>query len=172
MSAKNWATCYRWDPPNHFPGCEANACSAFPRVHSPSLLPTKALEEMHRYHFHGFWHRNMTAYIKKFPERLNKSEVLAPYRPVESAHQVASSRGNEAEGKNARPETKNGSLYSRSAGICRLVDAPALRTVLPPSVSSLSKDQLTYFNNVAFCWSSVIELAPGFKSTFKSHTQG
>lgn len=58
-------------------------------------------------------------------------------------------------------------LTVRSAGNCRLVDSPALRTVLPPSVSLK-----THFNNVAFCWSSVMELTPGFKSTFKSHMQG
>ena len=48
---------------------------------------------MQQYHFHGFWHRNMSAYVKKFPERLNKSEVLAPYRHKQSPREAAASHG-------------------------------------------------------------------------------
>ena len=42
----------------------------------------EALHEMHTFHYKGFLHPNMAWYVKKFPERLAKSPVLAGYRQV------------------------------------------------------------------------------------------
>ena len=113
-------------------GDRAGVFLAAYRIVFDGWTPEQALEEMHQYHFHGFWHRNMTAYVKKFPERLNKSEALAPYRHMQSARAVATARGDEIQAANpsARETGTNNpialDLTVRSAGICRLVDSPAL----------------------------------------------
>jgi hypothetical protein len=39
-----------------------------------------AVHEMRAFHYKEFLHPNMKWYVRKFPERLAKSPVLAPYR--------------------------------------------------------------------------------------------
>jgi tyrosine-protein phosphatase SIW14 len=75
-------------------GDRAGVFLAAYRIAFDGWTPEQALEEMHQYHFHGFWHRNMTAYVKKFPARLNKSEVLAPYSHIQSAREAVTSLDN------------------------------------------------------------------------------
>jgi hypothetical protein len=48
-------------------------------------LRGEALAETYAFHFKGFWHPAMKEYIRKFPERLAASPVLAPYRAGEQA---------------------------------------------------------------------------------------
>jgi tyrosine-protein phosphatase SIW14 len=85
-------------------GDRAGVFLAAYRIAFDGWTPEQALDEMHQYHFHGFWHRNMSAYVKKFPERLNKSEVLAPYRHAESTHRVSTSRASEAVARSPAPQ--------------------------------------------------------------------
>ena len=42
--------------------------------------PEQALAEMYAFHFKGFWHPAMKAYIRDFPARLNRSPALAAFR--------------------------------------------------------------------------------------------
>jgi tyrosine-protein phosphatase SIW14 len=40
----------------------------------------EAMKEMHFFGFNGFWHPSMKSYIRAFPERLNSSPLLEPFR--------------------------------------------------------------------------------------------
>jgi hypothetical protein len=40
----------------------------------------QAIQEMRAFHYEQFWHPNMKAYIKHFPERLANSPELASFR--------------------------------------------------------------------------------------------
>jgi hypothetical protein len=51
------------------------------RIAFEGWTPDQALHEMHMFHFHGLWHPAMTAYIKKFPDHLATSQMLAQFRP-------------------------------------------------------------------------------------------
>jgi protein tyrosine/serine phosphatase len=42
----------------------------------------EAVHEMRAFHYKEFMHPNMKWYVRKFPERLAKSPVLAPYREM------------------------------------------------------------------------------------------
>jgi protein tyrosine/serine phosphatase len=42
--------------------------------------PERALAEMYYFHFKGFWHPAMKAYVRGFPGRLAQSSALAPFR--------------------------------------------------------------------------------------------
>jgi tyrosine-protein phosphatase SIW14 len=42
--------------------------------------PEQALAEMYAFHFKGFWHPAMKAYIRDFPARLARSPALAAFR--------------------------------------------------------------------------------------------
>jgi protein tyrosine/serine phosphatase len=50
------------------------------RIAFEGWTPEAAIREMREYHFQGFWHPNMKAYIRNFPERLARSPSLAPFR--------------------------------------------------------------------------------------------
>ena len=41
--------------------------------------PDQAIAEMYAFHFKGFWHPAMKAYIRDFPARLTRSPALAPF---------------------------------------------------------------------------------------------
>ena len=58
--------------------------------------PEQALEEMHEFHFHGFWHPAMTKYVQEFPAHLASSPALAAFRHTAAA-------GNSARIHEARP---------------------------------------------------------------------
>ena len=55
------------------------------RIAFEAWTPEQALREMHAYHFKGFWHPAMTAYVRGFPDRLQHSPVLAPFQKIEPA---------------------------------------------------------------------------------------
>ena len=50
------------------------------RVGFDGWTPEQALREMRAFHFKGFWHPAMKAYIRDFPRRLAHSPSLAPFR--------------------------------------------------------------------------------------------
>lgn len=50
------------------------------RIAFEGWTPAQALQEMHMFHFHGFWHPAITAYIERFPEHLATSHALARFR--------------------------------------------------------------------------------------------
>ena len=50
------------------------------RIAFQEWTPELALEEMRAFHFKGFLHPAMKAYIRGFPDRLAHSPVLAPFR--------------------------------------------------------------------------------------------
>src|SRR5262249_28263698 len=50
------------------------------RIAFDGWTPEQALDEMYAFHFKGFWHPAMKAYIRDFPARLQRSEVLASFR--------------------------------------------------------------------------------------------
>jgi tyrosine-protein phosphatase SIW14 len=52
------------------------------RIAFEDWTPDQALAEMHDFHFKGFWHPAMTAYVRDFPARLARSAELAPFRKV------------------------------------------------------------------------------------------
>lgn len=55
-------------------------------------MPEQALAETHEFRFHGFWHPAMARYVRDFPERMKRSDVLARYRrPGSAARKVAPS---------------------------------------------------------------------------------
>jgi protein-tyrosine phosphatase len=58
--------------------------------------PAQALQEMHQFHFHGFWHPAMTKYVQEFPRRLASSPALAAFRHAATA-------GDSAQTHDARP---------------------------------------------------------------------
>ncbi|HUN64370.1 MAG TPA: protein tyrosine phosphatase family protein [Candidatus Sulfotelmatobacter sp.] len=58
--------------------------------------PEQALQEMHEFHFHGFWHPAMAKYVQEFPERLASSPALAVFRH-------AATVANSAQTDEARP---------------------------------------------------------------------
>jgi len=53
------------------------------RIAFEGWTPEQALREMYSFHFKGFWHPAMKAYIRGFPERLEHSPALAPFRKME-----------------------------------------------------------------------------------------
>lgn len=61
-------------------GDRAGVFLAAYRIAFERWTPDQALQEMHMFHFHGFWHPVMTAYIKSFPDHLATSRKLAPFR--------------------------------------------------------------------------------------------
>jgi tyrosine-protein phosphatase SIW14 len=61
-------------------GDRAGVFLAAYRIAFEGWTPDQALLEMHKFHFHGFWHPVMTAYIKEFPDHLATSRALAPFR--------------------------------------------------------------------------------------------
>ena len=42
----------------------------------------EAMKEMYFFGFNGYWHPSMKTYIRAFPERLNSSPALAPFRTL------------------------------------------------------------------------------------------
>jgi tyrosine-protein phosphatase SIW14 len=50
------------------------------RIAFDGWTPEQALQEMRSFHFKGFWHPAMKAYIRNFPERLASSPALASFR--------------------------------------------------------------------------------------------
>jgi tyrosine-protein phosphatase SIW14 len=50
------------------------------RIAFDGWTPEEALREMRAFHFKGFWHPAMKAYIRDFPGRLARSPALAPFR--------------------------------------------------------------------------------------------
>lgn len=50
------------------------------RIAFEGWTPDEALHEMHMFHFHGFWHPALAAYVRAFPNHLATSEALARYR--------------------------------------------------------------------------------------------
>src|SRR5262249_25704174 len=52
------------------------------RIAFEGWTPEQALDEMRAFHFKGFWHPAMKAYIRDFPARLARSSVLAPFRAI------------------------------------------------------------------------------------------
>lgn len=61
-------------------GDRAGVFIAAYRIAFDGWTPEQALEEMHEFHFHGFWHPAMTKYVQEFPTRLANSPALAAYR--------------------------------------------------------------------------------------------
>jgi tyrosine-protein phosphatase SIW14 len=61
-------------------GDRAGVFLATYRITFEGWTPDKALDEMRMFHFHGFWHPAMTAYIKGFPDHLAASQSLASFR--------------------------------------------------------------------------------------------
>jgi protein tyrosine/serine phosphatase len=61
-------------------GDRAGVFLATYRIAFEGWSPEQALHEMHMFHFHGFWHPAMTAYVKAFPNHLATSEALARFR--------------------------------------------------------------------------------------------
>ncbi len=57
------------------------------RIAFEGWTPEQALAEMRAFHFHGFWHPAMTAYIRDFPARLNRSPTLNSFRQVSSGRE-------------------------------------------------------------------------------------
>ncbi len=55
---------------------------AIDRIAFDGWTPEQALEEMLSFHFKGFWHPAMKAYIRDFPARLAGSPVLASFREI------------------------------------------------------------------------------------------
>lgn len=54
-------------------GDRAGVFVAAYRIAFDGWTPEQALEEMHEFHFHGFWHPAMTKYVQQFPRRLSSS---------------------------------------------------------------------------------------------------
>ena len=52
------------------------------RIAFEGWTPEQALREMHAFHFKGFWHPVMTAYVRGFPERMEHSPALAPFQKI------------------------------------------------------------------------------------------
>jgi tyrosine-protein phosphatase SIW14 len=50
------------------------------RMASDGWTPEQALAEMRAFHFKGFWHPAMKAYIRDFPARLARSPALSAFR--------------------------------------------------------------------------------------------
>ena len=50
------------------------------RIAYDGWTPEQALAEMRAFHFKGFWHPAMKAYIRDFPARLERSPALAAFR--------------------------------------------------------------------------------------------
>jgi tyrosine-protein phosphatase SIW14 len=50
------------------------------RIAFEHWTPQQALDEMHAFHFKGFWHPAMKSYVKGFPHRLATSPAFADYR--------------------------------------------------------------------------------------------
>jgi len=50
------------------------------RIAFDEWTPEQALREMYAFHFKGFWHPAMKAYIRDFPARLARSRSFAPFR--------------------------------------------------------------------------------------------
>jgi protein tyrosine phosphatase (PTP) superfamily phosphohydrolase (DUF442 family) len=61
-------------------GDRAGVFLAAYRIDFDGWAPEQALREMHAFHFHGFWHPAMSAYVRDFPARLKRSPTLAAYR--------------------------------------------------------------------------------------------
>jgi len=61
-------------------GDRAGVFLATYRMAFEGWTPEQALREMHMFHFHGFWHPALTAYIEAFPDHLASSRALAPFR--------------------------------------------------------------------------------------------
>jgi len=55
------------------------------RIAFDGWTPEQALAEMQDFHFKGFWHPAMKAYVRDFPARLANSPALAPFRHAGSA---------------------------------------------------------------------------------------
>jgi tyrosine-protein phosphatase SIW14 len=56
------------------------------RIAFEGWTPDQALDEMNQYHFKGFWHPAMKAYIRDFPARLQRSVVLGSFRPLPASN--------------------------------------------------------------------------------------
>ena len=67
-----------------FGGDRSGVFIALYRIAFDGWTPEQALREMRAFHFKGFWHPAMKAYIRDFPARLARSPALAPFREVGS----------------------------------------------------------------------------------------
>ena len=61
-------------------GDRAGVFLAAYRIAFEGWTPAEAIREMHMFHFHGFWHPAITAYIEGFPDHLASSHALARFR--------------------------------------------------------------------------------------------
>ncbi|HTZ48715.1 MAG TPA: hypothetical protein VMH20_14060 [Verrucomicrobiae bacterium] len=77
-------------------GDRAGVFIAAYRIAFDGWTSEQALQEMHEFHFHGFWHPAMTKYVQEFPKRLANSPALAAFRHAAAA-------GNSAQIYEARP---------------------------------------------------------------------
>jgi len=60
------------------------------RIACDGWTAAEAVHEMRAFHYQEFLHPNMKWYVRKFPERLAKSPVLAPYRETPKQEEQAS----------------------------------------------------------------------------------
>jgi protein tyrosine/serine phosphatase len=68
-----------------FGGDRSGVFIAVYRIAFDGWTPEEALWEMRAFHFNGFWHPAMKAYVRDFPARLVRSAVLAPFRQARVA---------------------------------------------------------------------------------------
>ena len=52
------------------------------RIAFDGWSPPQAIEEMRSFHYLQFWHPNMARWVKRFPDRLSQSPILASFRPM------------------------------------------------------------------------------------------
>lgn len=78
-------------------GDRAGVFLAAYRIAFDGWTPEQALHEMHMFHFHGFWHPVMTAYIQAFPDHLATSSALAPFRSKAAALNTHAAESSAAE---------------------------------------------------------------------------
>jgi tyrosine-protein phosphatase SIW14 len=54
------------------------------RIAFDGWTPEQAIQEMRMFHYLEFWHPNMKAYVRQFPDRLSHSPQLADFRQTTS----------------------------------------------------------------------------------------
>lgn len=67
-----------------FGGDRSGVFLAVYRMTFDHWAPQRAVQEMKAFHFKSLWHPAMRKYIKEFPQRLNASPELAPFRNLSS----------------------------------------------------------------------------------------